>query len=406
MQNYVFVLNGDGRPLSPCHPAVARRLLRLDKAVVERVMPFTIRLRETKVNPAVQPTTIGIDDGAKTAGIAVVQHNQSNDRVVFKADIKLRNNVKKLLSNRRMRRQARRSRLRHRQPRKRRKDKTGWIPPSAKVRKDNVLRVVRGLSELVAISRIVYEEGQFNIQRLAGRGEGSRQQVKGNNFRNKKKAVLWRDGYVCQYCGINCITAKLVAEVDHIIPYSKGGTMAFQNLVCACRPCNQAKGNQSATEFGHPEIQGKTFVYPAWLQQGKVYIKEQLEHIAPLEIMYGWQTADKRKWLGLNKSHTNDAVALAVRGHSFEDRVCDFKIVARRRRQDMYSRKYDGFAGFKHWDVVRYTRKTGEAFLGTVRSFVPSRKIIKCRLPFNNNYNVSMGRLQLIERPGALVYLL
>jgi hypothetical protein len=218
MQNSVFVLNGDGRPLSPCHPAVARKLLKRGKATVIRIMPFTIRLKETKPNPVVQPTTLGIDDGAKEAGIAVIQHNEHGDIVVFKAKIKLRNNVKKELSNRRMRRRARRRRLRNRQPRKRRGRKKGWIPPSVKVRKENVLRVVRDLSLLVPISRIVYEEGQFDTRALWDEDVKSYQQGPNSGFENRKMAVLWRDDYTCQYCGVNCIEAGLVAEVDHIIP--------------------------------------------------------------------------------------------------------------------------------------------------------------------------------------------
>lgn len=368
-------------------------------------MPFTICLTETKLNPIIQSTTVGIDDGAKTAGIAVVQHNQSDDRVVFKAEIKLRNNVKKELGNRRMRRHARRSRLRHREPRWKRGDKTGWIPPSVRARKDNVLRVVRDLAELAPISHIVYEEGQFDTRSLWDEDVKDYRRGPNDGFENRKKAVLYRDKYVCQYCGVNCIEAGLVAEADHVIPRSRGGTMALLNLVCACRTCNQAKGNQTAAEFGHPEIKGRTFTYPAWLQQGKTYIKEQLGNIASLEVRYGWQTADRRKWLGLEKSHCNDAIALATRTRNFDNGPWEFEIVARRRRQDMHNRKHSEFAGFRHWDIVRYTKRDGSSFIGTVRSLVPSRRVVRCRLPFDDNYGVSVGRLSLIERPGALVYL-
>ena len=405
MSNYVFVLNGDGKPLSPCHPAVARKLLKIGRATVERVVPFTIRLTETKPNPILQPTTVGIDDGAKRAGVAVVQHNKGGDRVVFKAEIKLRNNVKKELANRRMRRRARRSRLRHRKPRWRRKKRADWIPPSVKVRKDNILRVVRDLTGLIPISRIVYEEGQFDVRVLWDEGVGDYLHGPNSGFENRKMAVLWRDGYVCQYCGVNCIEAGLVAEVDHVIPRSRGGTMAWTNLVCACRPCNRAKGNRTAAEFGHPEVRGRLFAYPTWLQQGKSYIKNELGQMAPLEVRYGWQTTEKRRRLGLEKSHTNDALVLALRERNFEDTVCRYEIVARRRRQDMHNSKHGEYAGFRHWDIVRYTRRDGNSYLGTVRSFVPSRKVVKCRFSFSDNYPVSVGRLRLIERPGALVYL-
>lgn len=405
MQNCVFVLNGDGKPLSPCHPAVVRKLLKKGRATVERVIPFTIRLTETKPDPIVRPTTMGIDDGVRMAGIAVVQHNQNGDRVVFKAEVKLRSDVKKKLSNRRARRRARRSPLRHRQPRKRRGDKTGWVPPSVKVRRDNVLRVVCDLTKLVSISCIVYEEGQFDTRVLWDEDGKDYQCAPSSGFENRKRAVLWRDHYICRYCGVDCIATNLVAEVDHIIPRSRGGTWAWCNLVCACEPCNQAKANRTAAEFGYPEVRGKIFTYPMWLQQGKTYIKEQLGKIAPVEVCFGWQTADRRKWLGLEKSHVNDALAIALRSRVFENQICRFEVVARRRRQDMHNHKHDGYAGFEHWDIVEYTRRTGERSLGTVRSFVPSRRTIKCRLPFSENYGVSVGRLRLVERPGALVYL-
>lgn len=405
MSNYVFVLNGNGSPLSPCHPAVARKLLAKGRAMVERVVPFTIRLSETKPNPVVQLTTVGIDDGARTAGIAALQHNR-NAAVVFKAEVKLRDNVKIELDRRRTRRRARRSRLRHRQPRHRRKEKTSWIPPSVKVRKDNVLRVVRDLTRLVPVSRIVYEEGQFDTRALWDGDVENYQQGPNSGFENRKMAVLWRDNYTCAYCGVNCIEAGLVAEVDHIIPRSRGGTSAWRNLVCACQPCNQAKGNKTAAEFGHPGVKGKTFVYPAWLQSGKAYIRAGLGKVAPFETVYGWETADKRRWLGLKKSHINDAIALAVLTYPPQDRATEYVVVARRRCQDMHNLRHrNGYAGFRHYDLVVWERRDGRRHLGTVRSFVPSRKMVKCRFDFNDNWSVSVGRLRLVQRSGPLVYL-
>ena len=37
--------------------------------------------------------------------------------------------------------------------------------------------------------------------------------------------------------------------VDHIIPLSRGGTNAMDNLRLACRTCNRSKGNLSDEEF-------------------------------------------------------------------------------------------------------------------------------------------------------------
>jgi len=59
-------------------------------------------------------------------------------------------------------------------------------------------------------------------------------------------AVLRRDGHRCVYCGASAISgAKL--EVDHREPVSLGGGNHLSNLVTACRPCNQGKGNRFIT---------------------------------------------------------------------------------------------------------------------------------------------------------------
>ncbi len=65
--------------------------------------------------------------------------------------------------------------------------------------------------------------------------------------------VLKRDGNACRYCGAHDVPL----EIDHVIPFSKGGTNSFDNLVAACRPCNRSKGDRfkpvpSLTKDGPP----------------------------------------------------------------------------------------------------------------------------------------------------------
>lgn len=48
----------------------------------------------------------------------------------------------------------------------------------------------------------------------------------------------------CQYCGIK--SSELT--VDHIIPKSRGGQDSWENMVAACRECNNKKGNHSPEE--------------------------------------------------------------------------------------------------------------------------------------------------------------
>lgn len=50
-----------------------------------------------------------------------------------------------------------------------------------------------------------------------------------------RRAVFARDGHRCQYCG------AAAENIDHVIPRSRGGPHAWDNVVACCRPCNARK---------------------------------------------------------------------------------------------------------------------------------------------------------------------
>ena len=58
----------------------------------------------------------------------------------------------------------------------------------------------------------------------------------------KKKSVMIRDEGKCQYCGI--ALTRSTSTLDHVVPKSKGGGYSWQNLVTACKKCNQQKGDR------------------------------------------------------------------------------------------------------------------------------------------------------------------
>jgi 5-methylcytosine-specific restriction endonuclease McrA len=62
-----------------------------------------------------------------------------------------------------------------------------------------------------------------------------------------KEQIFKRDKWKCQMCGIKTHKRDHLlpdaAELDHIVPLSKGGRHIPSNLQCLCRACNRKKGD-------------------------------------------------------------------------------------------------------------------------------------------------------------------
>ena len=59
-----------------------------------------------------------------------------------------------------------------------------------------------------------------------------------------RKNILSRDEHFCQYCG----DKNSPLTIDHILPKGRGGQDSWENLVTACKPCNQKKGDKTPEE--------------------------------------------------------------------------------------------------------------------------------------------------------------
>lgn len=67
-----------------------------------------------------------------------------------------------------------------------------------------------------------------------GQGRG------GRPWRRRRERVLVRDSYLCQPC-LSEGRLTLATAVDHIIPLSRGGTDADDNLQSICGVCHARK---------------------------------------------------------------------------------------------------------------------------------------------------------------------
>ena len=59
-----------------------------------------------------------------------------------------------------------------------------------------------------------------------------------------RRAIFARDGHRCQYCD------RAAENIDHVVPRSRGGTHAWDNVVASCRSCNARKEDRLPGEAG------------------------------------------------------------------------------------------------------------------------------------------------------------
>ena len=64
----------------------------------------------------------------------------------------------------------------------------------------------------------------------------------------KRLAIYLRDGLSCCYCG-EAIEDGAKLTLDHLRPYSSGGSNATTNLVTCCNRCNCSRGKRSWKVF-------------------------------------------------------------------------------------------------------------------------------------------------------------
>ena len=241
----VYVLDVRGKPLMPTerHGRV-RHLLKDGKAAVVRRTPFTIRLLYES-GGSVQDVSLGIDAGSKHIGVSATAKN----KVLYEADVELRNDITELLSNRRQFRRTRRNRkTRYRQARfdnRTRGDR--WLPPSIRQKTDTHISAVRNVCAFLPVSKITVETAAFDLQKLkadlAGlqRPEGKEyQQGDQLGFWNCREYVLHRDGHRCRACQGR--SKDPVLNVHHIESRKTGGD-APNNLVTLCETCHKGYHN-------------------------------------------------------------------------------------------------------------------------------------------------------------------
>ena len=65
----------------------------------------------------------------------------------------------------------------------------------------------------------------------------------------RRMQIIQRDNATCYLC--NQVIPFAEIELDHLIPYSRGGDSSPQNLSVSCLSCNRSRGNRIGIEQLH-----------------------------------------------------------------------------------------------------------------------------------------------------------
>lgn len=315
MSNYVFVLDTDRNPLTPCHPGVARGLLDAGKAAVFRRYPFTIILNKS-VETESEPCQGKIDPGSRITGFAILLGN----RVIWAAELTHRGlAIRDALASRRALRRGRRNRkTRYRQPRfLNRRRPEGWLAPSLRHRVETILTWVKRIQRVCLVGSVVMERVRFDLQRMQNPDisgvEYQQGELAGYEVR---EYLLEKWARKCAYCGAQHVPL----QIEHIKPRSKGGSNRVSNLTLACEPCNLTKGNQDIRDFlsRKPDVltrvlkQAKTPLnHAAAVNSTRNALYQELCNLdLPVMMGSGGQTKFNRCRLGLPKTHWLDAACV------------------------------------------------------------------------------------------------
>lgn len=68
-------------------------------------------------------------------------------------------------------------------------------------------------------------------------------------FHRRIRRLIDRDGPHCVWCGLRMTERHRWASADHIIPRSEDGSLFLDNLVLACRPCNNQRFSLRAIDY-------------------------------------------------------------------------------------------------------------------------------------------------------------
>lgn len=388
----------------PCSPRKARLLLKQNKAKVINREPFTIQLLYGSSGYK-QPVTLGIDAGSKHIGISATTEN----KVLFEAEVELRDDIVKLLADRRQYRRSRRYRkTRYRQARfLNRKKPKGWLAPSVKHKIESHLKIIAIAHKILPITKTTIEVAQFDIQKIKNPDIQGKEYQEGDQlgFWNNREYVLWRDGHQCQG-GTNC--KNKILNVHHIESRKIGGD-APNNLITLCETCHN---DFHAGKLKLTLKRGKSYRDAAFMGIMRWAVYDHLKALySNISLTYGYITKNTRITNGLEKSHIIDARCIS--GNPLAEPLSNYYYFKQVRKQNRQLHKANPLKGgirkankapryvysYQLFDKVEFQEQECFVFGRRSSGYFDLRKLDGTKIHASANYK----KLKLLEKPKTLL---
>ncbi len=422
----VLVLDRKKRPLMPCTPKRARKLLECGRARAHLLFPFCIRLVDRSIKQsAAQPLRLALDPGSKSTGLAISRIEEVTDEVtdadgviepvmhiVFLMELAHRGRaIMESLHARSAMRRRRRGNLRYRTPRFSNRIKPkGWLAPSLPHRIDTTAAWVARFRRLAPITCLAQELVRFDMQLMQNPEISGIEYQQGTPVGYEvRQYLLEKFNRTCAYCDAKDIPL----QIEHIHAKAKGGSNRISNLALACGPCNTKKAARDIREFLAKDPTRLACI----LKQTKSCLSDAAAVNAtrralsralkktslPIETGSGGRTKWNRVRLGIIKTHALDAacvdVAPGVRGTSIP--TLRVKCTGRGSRCKTRLNKYGFSRAYLTRKKTAFGFRTGDMVVATVPSG-KNKGVHKGRVAIRmtGNFNVPPGLAEAVTMQG------
>ncbi len=414
----------------PCSPARARQLLATQRAVVARLYPFTIRLRD-RLAGTIQPVVLKLDPGSKTTGLAIVREQPTPDGPIHHAlwlgELQHRGTQihKALLQRAAFRRRRRSANLRHRAPRFHNRTRPdGWLAPSLRHRVETVETMARRLSLSVPIARVDLETVRFDTQALVNPEIDGVEYQRGTLFGTEiREYLLAKWGRRCAYCD----ATNVPVNVEHIVARANGGSNRVSNLTLACVPCNDRKAQLTIDLFlahdparlARITAQAQASLRDAAAVNATRYaIRDVLRGLGLVVSPWtGGRTKWNRERFSLPKTHALDALCVGTVARLTQARMSVVAITACGRGSRKRTRltahgfprghlmRHKAVHGFRTGDLVRAVVPSGvHPGIHTGRLAVRATASFNIQSPLGIVQGISYRRCRLLQRADGYAY--